>query len=165
MAKLTEETETYAPAESPYDDSTAVAVFDATFAAKLTRAKMLGTYKKCIDIEYGQFEIIGVLHPLVDLSQTEQVVDADTGEVATIETPGRKYHQLKLKLKDGRVMMAAGRAADRFWKDDLSGQLGIPHDCGDFPPGVTITVKIVEEKLKGVTKEGTPKKWPVFSLV
>lgn len=155
--------------EIPYEQqgqpSTALTAFNANWAAKIARAKMTGTYKKCVDVEYGTHEIIGVLHQMVDLTQSEEVIDADTGDVTTVEQPGRKYYQLKLKLKDGRVMMAAGRASEKFWKEDLSGQLELPDTCGDFPAGISIMVKIVEEKLKGLTKEGTPKKWPVFMLV
>lgn len=163
---ITDPAADYEPAESPYQDSTALTVFDSSeWAARLKKAQMLGTYKKTVELEYGTFTVIGVLYPLVDLSETEEVIDATTGEVSIIDKPGRKYHQLKLKLADGKVMMAAGRGASKFWKDDLAGQLGLPEDCGDFPPGVTLTVKIQSETLKGKTSEGANKKWPVFSLV
>ncbi len=142
-----------------------IAFHSNDFAARLQRAKMLGTYKKCVELEYGTHEVIGVLRPLVQLSNDLEVVDEATGEVSIEHHPGRVYHQLKLKLKNGTVMMAAGKAAEKFWTEDLAGQLGLPDDCGDFPPDVSLTIKIAQETLKGKTADGANRKWPVFTLV
>lgn len=145
-------------------DTALVPFSGPSFQERLARVKMLGTYKKCVELEYGEFDIRGLVYSTVEQRENVEMIDETTGEVQQEEKTIRVYHQLKLKLLDGRVMMASGKGANRFYHEDIK-PLGIVGEFGDFPEGVTLRVKIQSETLKGKTADGANKKWPVFTLV